>query len=547
MKCTCNHNLVLNVNDISKIDPAGLLPLKYQMIKDVEERFKWIQAIITEALAVRDVLDLNNANSNVVTLEKKLVKNISLTVEQAVDMLESRAFNFTTSASKIQGFMDWLEDMEEVGVLETFLRPGRVSTGIKQPWSNLYIDSAYQKGILRSRQEMESAGIDITKLDNDPDREVDILFNKPFHAERVALLHTRTFNELKGITKEMDRQISNILAEGMVDGKSGKQIARELNNRVQKIGITRARTLARTEIQRAHHQANINEYEAAQVQGVVVLAEWATGVNPCPICATLSGEVFSLKQIRMMIPVHPNCVCVAIPYQPGIDGVKGSVKGSAGWLPNCSDVPHDVMPLLLSRKAIITNAAKSCLNSIDKRNINRALKKSKPVNENERKNLLKEKILDFTPQFPLSLNKYKKYKKEINTTWKGKPRKNIGRRALDEIIIGEYGENKAFGKMIFGKENDLKGVVSFTPNNHPKKKGNYLYIDYLATKEKGYGLKSFKEVVKEADKLKSGIFLDSAENAVGFYEKIGMINDGENMFTFSRKQIKDFLKKFKDV
>jgi len=76
--------------------------------------------------------------------------------------------------------------------------------------------------------------------------------------------------------------------------------------------------MARTEIVRAHHVANINEYRQWGVKGVEVQAEWATGgFGVCPQCAEFQGRVFTLDEIEALIPKHPNCKCVAIPVKPG--------------------------------------------------------------------------------------------------------------------------------------------------------------------------------------------------------------------------------------
>lgn len=365
-----SHNRLIILSEFTKIDPAGLLSIKYDMSKEIERRFNWIIELINEVFE-KDILKLNK--------EEPLISNASNATEEAIKKLQEQAFDFNTSEKKVEGFMDWLEDMEDLSILEKTTRSGRITAGTKRPWSDVYVQSSYQKGIFRARREMESAGVDITKLDNDPNREVDLLFNRPFHADRAAYLYTRTFNELKGITKEMDRQLSNILSQGIVDGKGGKAIAKEITSMIPKIGINRARTIARTEIQRAHHQANINEYMNAQIQGVVVLAEWENGANPCPICSSLSGEVFTLEKIRGLIPQHPNCVCVAIPFQPGIDSVKGAVPSVAGWLPNCSEVMHDVLPSALQRINMYVNEAKSCLTSVDKKKVEKEVIKNEPL------------------------------------------------------------------------------------------------------------------------------------------------------------------------
>jgi len=110
------------------------------------------------------------------------------------------------------------------------------------------------------------------------------------------------------------------LAQGLAEGKNPRVIARELvkdvANRVDKIGITRARMIARTEVIRAHHVATIAEYEqAAEDMEVEVMAEWSTaGFAVCPICIDMAhGGPYKLKVIEGMIPAHPNCRCCALP------------------------------------------------------------------------------------------------------------------------------------------------------------------------------------------------------------------------------------------
>jgi len=99
----------------------------------------------------------------------------------------------------------------------------------------------------------------------------------------------------------------------MAEGKNPRTIARELykdvKNRVDKIGKVRSRMIARTEIVRAHHIANIQEYRQAEVEGVKVQAEWVTGAGACPICIGLAEDkVYTLDEIEALIPAHPNCV-----------------------------------------------------------------------------------------------------------------------------------------------------------------------------------------------------------------------------------------------
>jgi len=233
--------------------------------------------------------------------------------------LEPRQFEFTRSDQKINMFMQWLKEMERKHILTV---TSRADTRVGEaPWTNLYIQSAYQRGLARARAELRRKRYDVpsaTGVDFTGRNPIAVAFNQPFHADRVAMIYTRSYNELKGVTNAMDQQISRVLAQGLAEGLSPYDMARTLTNRVDAIGKNRGRTLARTEVVYAHHQATINEYEQWGATGVTVQAEWLTaGFGVCPICAPREGKIYSLEQVRGMIPVHPNCRCCAIPVVKG--------------------------------------------------------------------------------------------------------------------------------------------------------------------------------------------------------------------------------------
>ena len=158
-------------------------------------------------------------------------------------------------------------------------------------------------------------------------------FGMPLHLDRLGVLYTRVFSELKGITAQMDQQISRILAQGLADGDNPRLLARKLvavinGDGVDQLGLRdslgrfipaqrRAEILARTEIIRAHHQAMIQEYMNWGVEGVTILAEWKTAGDHrvCERCEALEGETFTLEVAMNMIPLHPQCRCLALPYR----------------------------------------------------------------------------------------------------------------------------------------------------------------------------------------------------------------------------------------
>ena len=244
------------------------------------------------------------------------------TVMQDMTVPPNRAFAFPRTADKVQGFMEWLQEQVDRGILETFQRP-QLGRGIEEAWTNVYIRSAYQQGVKRARQEMINAGYDVPPIEEGVS--FTALLNQEMHADRLGVLYTRAFDELKGITTQMDTQISRVLTQGLAEGRNPREIANILTKTISgptgDLGITdtlgrfipaerRAIMLARTEIIRAHSQGLIREAMNWGVEGVRVKAEWVTaGYNVCPDCAALERKTFPLQEAMYLLPKHPNCRC----------------------------------------------------------------------------------------------------------------------------------------------------------------------------------------------------------------------------------------------
>lgn len=229
---------------------------------------------------------------------------------------ESGRFLFPRAREKQADFMRWLRRRVRAGVLG-------ISEGVSvreasaSAWSNVYIDTAYQRGIRDAGAKLRRGGVKVEKA------WIDQAFNRPVHADRVGLIYTRTFTELYDVTEVMARKLSETLAMGMAEGRNPLDIADALVDRVERVGLTRARLIARTEVIASHAEATLNAYEEAGVEGVEVEAEWTTAgdARVCPECAGMEGRVFTLSAARGMIPAHPNCRCAFLPKVVGGSGI----------------------------------------------------------------------------------------------------------------------------------------------------------------------------------------------------------------------------------
>jgi SPP1 gp7 family putative phage head morphogenesis protein len=267
-------------------------------ITDLMRRWTKIQKDIRTTIDTMDVFEL---------------KPVKMGLNQA----DPARFRFKTNPQKVEEFMDWLQEEMELGILEISEGPTRAST--YSGWQDVYITSAYKKGMTDGLSALKKGGY--ISVGPDAFFDIDALFNTAIHAERVGYIYTRAYEELKGITAVTSQQISRTLAEGLANGFGPAQIARDLVDRVDKIGKTRSRILARTEVIRAHHKGKIQMYRDAGIVGVKVLAEWLTAGDDrvCPICAPQEGVVYPLDVIENLIPAHPQCRCTTIPAGIGED------------------------------------------------------------------------------------------------------------------------------------------------------------------------------------------------------------------------------------
>ena len=293
-------------------DPTHTTLLRNMFARDMNSRFNEIIRAIRIGVAKHDCFGLNPRPH---TLQ--------------VTPLAEGAFAFARDPAKLAGFLKWLQQQVDKGLL-TVRELEQVGTSIEAVWMNLYLYDAYKRGVMRANYEMRKIGMDVPPLDDIGG--IGFVMGLPMHVERLGLIYTRAYTSLKGITDAMGNTISQILAQGLAEGDGMMLLARKIvagidGTGLGKLGITdrlgrfipakrRAEMLARTEIIRAHHLATIQEYRNWGVLGIQLKAEWTTAGDDkvCTKCAALEGKVFTLDQIEGMIPLHPECRCIALPW-----------------------------------------------------------------------------------------------------------------------------------------------------------------------------------------------------------------------------------------
>ncbi len=312
----CNAHDIITYATLAKVDPTRTTTLRNAFVRDCRKRFVRLANDITRLIGKQNEMGLE---------------------------VNAGQFDFPTSQNKVEAFMQWLKTQTDTGLLE-ISSANQVGVGLNDYWTNKYVTDSYQRGVIRARQEMRKAGLDVPSIDTTGG--IGASMTAPVHLDRLGVLYTRIFNELKGITENMSGQISRVLTQGIADGDNPRLLARKLNKVITGTGgdlaLTdtlgryipakrRAEILARTEVIRAHHMGMVQEYRNWGLEGVEVQAEWRTAGDDrvCEQCAGMEGNTYTLDQIEKMIPVHPQCRCLALPSMlpdSKAKAIKGGLK-----------------------------------------------------------------------------------------------------------------------------------------------------------------------------------------------------------------------------
>jgi len=296
----------------SSDDPTATKTLRDRFEGEVGRRFRALKGVVRYAITDADVFGLKRAQGNAWPGEhprpvwRPNDPDINLTPPSP------HAYDFPSDERKVNEFMDWLDTQTDRGVLEAGKFEQRGPTAAR-PWGNTYIRSGYEKGVHHADAAMVEQGI------IPPEQALDDVFRATKHADSAGMIFTRSYRELRGVTEAMGQQMSRELAEGITQGENPRKIARRMSGRIDKIGDTRARLVARTEVIRAHNEGALNRYEdvGGRVEGVTLMAEHVTAGDRrvCPECAALAGTVYTTSEARGAIPVHPNCRCTWVPVR----------------------------------------------------------------------------------------------------------------------------------------------------------------------------------------------------------------------------------------
>lgn len=486
------HQVFTVLQVSSRRDPTRTTTLRNRFINEMNSRFRFIRKEVIQSVYNNDCFNLRASE---LFAHQKIIFNAPISKAQ---------FDFPQNKDKVKAFMSWLGQQQNDKLLTVSKIPSR-KVANEESWMDYYLESSYKRGIINAQSGMKKANIEYVS------RPINASFTRPLHADRVGLLYTRAFNGLKGITDEMDKQISSTLAQGLVDGLSPFTLAKQITDRIDKIGITRARILARTEVIRTHAEATLNEFEEANLEGVQVLAEWLTGgFDVCPICADLEETAMTIKEAHGMLPRHPNCKCTWVPYTEDMREKISRKKETK---------------VKYGQVSILDKEFKSDI-SIGKDSFGNPLAVF-AKNENR------------TPE---QISKLEEIKNKIKSSSDKKVNAKYVKRVVEQI------ENGWAGCVAFDKDGNLVGGVSF------EKISDSLRIELLGSTSPGIGSNLIRESISMSSNMgKDGqITLTPIQdiNTITFYAKCGFDskrNSDYGEFFMDKESSSMFSKQFDSI
>jgi SPP1 gp7 family putative phage head morphogenesis protein len=302
----------------TRLDPSGTTGLVRGFVAELTRRFRALRAEVVALVDRDDAFGLKAVPR--LKLNESVVDNPTVVFDlpevpflSEIPLLnvDKQVWRFRTDDQKLEAFNSWLKGKVDEKLLSMDSK-GR-------PWTSKYVESAHKKGVVRAY--IDARGKDLTKKSDffrgTQAQFLRTAFSQPELLSKVRLLATRAFEELKGVTAEMSTQLNRVLANGLVQGQSPREIARAMAKTIEGISKGRALRIARTEIVHAHAEGQLDGFEELGVDEVGVMAEWSTAEDEkvCPQCEALEGVTLTVDEARGLIPRHPNCRCAWVPVE----------------------------------------------------------------------------------------------------------------------------------------------------------------------------------------------------------------------------------------
>ena len=120
----------------------------------------------------------------------------------------------------------------------------------------------------------------------------------------------RSLTLAKSINKTTLEALRNELALGFEAGESIQLLTKRIEGYFTDNTKTRAEMVSRTETIAASNEGALHRFETEGVDK----SEFLAAPDACEVCLPLDGKIYITKESHGIIPLHPRCRCVWLPY-----------------------------------------------------------------------------------------------------------------------------------------------------------------------------------------------------------------------------------------
>lgn len=226
-------------------DPTGLGPTRRRADSMLVKRMR---------AAAKDIRDL------VSRLPRELIKGEDAKAlkseKRGASLIANVAYSWQVDSTLMDSTMSEIRRILQLALLSG-------DTSWSRRWfMNRFIDPAYERGTMESliSAQQITRGIDVPSADQIALMDAESQLSTPAYLNRLSLLHGRVFEEMQGITGDTVSQLRRVLTDGMARGLGIRDISGIINDRIG-VGLSRAKRIARTEINKAFTDAYMEESE----------------------------------------------------------------------------------------------------------------------------------------------------------------------------------------------------------------------------------------------------------------------------------------------
>lgn len=235
-----------------------------------------------------------------------------------VGVLQINTYVYELDARAAYTFIDSL--------LDTYLLDNENQYSLNRWWLLSNLDSAYEDAVTDvvtdsvSISPPEVVGADLyARLQQlTPESQ---MFSQPV-LRRLSLMHSRVFNEMKGLTESSKSDLGRVLTQGMIDGNGVQEIAKQVRERVN-VSMSRAMRIVRTEILNSYRTATRTEIDDLN-ENVYADSDWeqqmlwfsALASTTRPWHSSRHGLVYTSKEVKDFYAERGNsisCLCSQSP------------------------------------------------------------------------------------------------------------------------------------------------------------------------------------------------------------------------------------------